>query len=110
MICERWDVVIVAFPFADLPVLKGRPAVVLSSEQFNRSSSQSILAMITRARESRWTTDVAIQNLQSAGLRAKSMVRLKLVTAINDQISRRIGILAEGDQASVLAQLRAILP
>ena len=34
-ICERFDVVVVPFPFVDSPTTKPRPALVLSTRAFN---------------------------------------------------------------------------
>lgn len=110
MICERWDVVVAAFPFTDLPVSKGRPALVLTPRDFNSGNGHSILAMITSARHSRWTSDMEIADLGSAGLRSAAIVRLKLMTLYNARIARRIGSLSETDRAAVAGQLRASLP
>ena len=37
MISERWDVVVVPFPFAEGPGEKRRPALALSEREFNRA-------------------------------------------------------------------------
>jgi mRNA interferase MazF len=110
MICERWDVVVASFPFTDLPLSKGRPAVVLSDPTFQRGTGQAILAMITSGGHARWPTDVDITDLKSAGLRSASLVRLKMMTLVNGRISRRIGRLADDDKATLIGQLRSILP
>ena len=44
MICNRWDVVVVPFPFIDKPADKKRPAVVLSSLDFNQGG-YTVMAM-----------------------------------------------------------------
>ena len=53
MICSRYDVVIVPFPFIDRPKTKKRPAVVLSNEGFNRNN-HTILTMIPTKKEPAW--------------------------------------------------------
>lgn len=110
MICERWEVVVAAFPFTDLPVAKGRPALVLTPRQFNSGNGHSILAMITSARHSRWSSDTEIADPTSAGLRSAAIVRLKLMTLYNARISRQIGSLSDADREAVAHQLRASLP
>lgn len=50
MICDRYDIIVVPFPFADVPVLKRRPAVVLSGAVFNATNGASVVAMITTAK------------------------------------------------------------
>lgn len=103
-ICERHDVVVVPFPFIDSSDTKTRPALVLSSRAFNAAHGASVLAMITTAARSRWPSDIAIDHT-AAGLRAASVVRLKLFTLDNGMIARRIGTLAPPDRTTVGAAL-----
>lgn len=50
MTFERFDVVVVPFPFTDVDAVKRRPALVISNAQtFNRSVGHSAIAMITTA-------------------------------------------------------------
>lgn len=44
---SAFDVVVVPFPFMDRPAVKRRPAVVVSSTEFNKVHEGKILAMIT---------------------------------------------------------------
>ena len=44
---KRGDVVLVAFPFTDLSTTKMRPAIVISSEKFNRKFNDIVVATIT---------------------------------------------------------------
>ena len=109
MICERFDAVVVSFPFVDSPKSKSRPALVLSTSQFNRTNRHSILAMITRATHARWPTDHVIVDLGAAGLRDSSVVRWKLFTLDNRIIQRRIGTLEQEDRDGCTAQIAACL-
>ena len=108
MICDAWDVVTVPFPFADREGSKRRPALVISTERFNRNG-HSILAMITTARLS-WPTDSPLTNLTSCGLSRPCVVRFKLFTLDNRLIVKRIGHLTDGDKDQVAQTLHAILP
>jgi mRNA interferase MazF len=69
MICERFDVVVVPFPFVDAARSKLCPALVPSSSGFNRAILHIVLAMITRATHTRWPSDRPIEDLRpcSAG-------------------------------------------
>lgn len=100
MTCESGDVVVVPFPFTDSPQHKVRPALVLSRREFNEQSGHTIMAMITKAKESRWPGDVAIQH-QQAGLPEKCVVRLKIFTIDNRLVLRKIGGLDEQDREKV---------
>lgn len=94
--CDRWDVIVVPFPFTDKPVSKRRPALVLSVKGFNRSG-HSILAMITSKSHRPWPGDVEIADLPFAGLSVPCIVRLKLFTLDNRLILERKGRLAPND-------------
>jgi mRNA interferase MazF len=99
VICDFGDIIIVPFPFVDMPVVKRRPAMVLSNTRFNRSNGQTIAAMITSARLSSWPTDIHIEHPSPAGLSNASVIRWKLFTLPNDLIVRRAGQLAEDDRS-----------
>jgi mRNA interferase MazF len=109
MISGQFDVVVVPFPFSDRTGAKARPALVLSSENFNAADGHTILAMITRAVAMSWTSDVPIKDLATAGLNAPSVVRFKLFTLDNDLIRRRIGTLAAADLAAIRRRLGALI-
>ena len=110
MTFEAFDVVVVPFPFTDRSTRKRRPALVLSDARaFNKKMGQSVLAMITSARNSDWPLDVSIENLDSAGLPSASVVRMKLFTLDDQLVIRKAGSLAETDRKGVIAALRQLL-
>lgn len=109
MICDLGDVVIVPFPFVDVVAEKRRPSVILSRQSFNRSNGHSICAMITTAANTAWLSDIAIDDLEAAGLARPCVVRFKLFTLPNAIILRRAGALAEQDHNSVVAAARSII-
>ncbi len=110
IICERWDIILVPFPFVDLPVAKVRPALVFSTSKFNEANDHSILMMITSAKRSVWPSDIIISDLTNAGLPTESLLRWKVFTLPNTKILRRIGRLAEIDHSRVkAAQIQHLL-
>jgi mRNA interferase MazF len=109
MTCDVWQVVVVPFPFTDRASTKRRPALVVSARTFNRRG-HSVLAMITSASHQPWPGDAPITDVNAAGLKTPSLVRLKLFTLDNRFIVRRAGTLGSPDRAAVAAQLRAVLP
>ena len=94
------DIVVVPFPFTDRSAVKRRPALVCSSEDFNRNSGHVVLAMVTTAAHSRWPGDVPICDLAPTGLPAPSVVRWKLFTLDAALVLRRAGALSADDRAS----------
>jgi mRNA interferase MazF len=102
VICERYDVVIIPFPFTDRAATKRRPAVALSaSRDFGGIIGQTIFAMITQAAHSSWPFDYPINDIESAGLTKGCHVRMKLFTLDNRLVIRRAGCLSAQDQAGV---------
>jgi len=107
---EAFDVVVVPFPFTDRSTAKRRPALVLSdARSFNKQVGQSVLAMITSARNSSWPLDVEIEDLDSAGLPSASLVRMKLFTLDDQLVIRKAGTLAKNDRRGAVTALRRLL-
>jgi mRNA interferase MazF len=108
MICERFGVVVVPFPFVDAARTKPRPALVLSNTAFNRANRHTVLAMITRATHTQWPSDQTIEDLRPTGLREPSVVRFKVFTLDNRILQRRIGQLGDDDARNAAAALDTI--
>src|SRR5690606_39424600 len=71
---ERWDVVVVPFPFADRVASRRRPALVVSeADPLGTVVGHHVLAMITSAAHTRWPLDVPVGDLDAAGLPAPSL-------------------------------------
>jgi mRNA interferase MazF len=109
MICEPGAVVVVPFPFSDLPIAKPRPALTLSPELTNAETGQTLMAMITAAARSRWPNDMEISDLGAAGLRHASVVRWKLFTIDNRLIARVAGRLSGADREAAAAAARLLI-
>ena len=105
MICDRWDIVVVPFPFSDRAAEKRRPALVLSSTTFNRAG-HSVLAMITTRGHHPWPGDCKLENFADAGLPLPCIVRLKLFTLDNRLILRHLGRLTDADRARVESSVK----
>jgi len=101
MICNPGDIVDVPFPFIDTAGKKLRPALVLSGQQFGRSSGAVVLMMVTSAERSHWETDIALDGWEAAGLRKASMLRWKIFTLDEQLIVSRRGALTAKDQQKV---------
>ena len=108
MTFDSLDVVVVPFPFADSRTVKRRPALIISSPEFNRAHQQSILTMITSAM-SEWPSDVVIQGWREAGLKVPCKVRFKLFTLDDALILRKLGSLMKRDGEAVKKALGHVL-
>lgn len=109
MTYKRFDVVVVPFPFTETSTAKKRPALILSDEQnFNSLLKKSVMAMITTATHSPWALDVAIADLKVTGLKAASIVRMKLFTLDDVLVAKKIGTLSPQDVVAVNQALQKL--
>ena len=107
---ERFDVVVVPFPFTDFAAAKRRPALVISdAKAFNLPAGHSVMAMITSAQNPPWPLDVPISDLNAAGLPAPSVVRMKLFTLDHRFIIAKRGKLSEKDRKAAGRALKSAL-
>jgi len=98
VICDRYDVVVVPFPFSEIPVIKKRPVFILSSRQFNQENDNTLVGMITTAKKTAWPSDIKIKNLEVTGLKTDCVARWRLITVPNGMILRKIGHIDPLDQ------------
>ena len=102
------DVVLVPFPFTDLTATRVRPAVVVSSPDYEQETGDIILTMVTSRRHD-LTTDFALQDWSEAGLLRPSWVRVKLATLDHRLVQYSPGHLSERDASSMGRSLRHAL-
>lgn len=107
VICKRYDVVVVPFPFTDRRASKRRPALALSTQEFSAQTGHSVLAMITSAANLAWPFDIPVDASQ-AGLSSPSKVRMKLFTLDNRLILRVVGTLGEIDRRAVTQAVQRV--
>jgi mRNA interferase MazF len=106
---KQFDVVVVPFPFTDATASKKRPALIISdASTFNNSIKKSVMAMITTTSHYSWALDVPITDLASAGLKAASIVRMKLFTIDDALVIKKIGKLAKKDELAVQKALQQL--
>ena len=98
MICDKYEVVVLPFPFAEVPAVKRRPAVVISGAQFNTDNRSTLVAIITSSTRETWPSDVTINDRDAAGLKVPCRVRWRMTTVPNDLILKSIGVLQGMDR------------
>ena len=107
-VVQAFDLVRVPFPLTDRPVIKRRPALVLSRPEFQQHSGHLLLAMVTSANHSRWPSDWPIEDLQAAGLPQACVVRFQLFSLDQSLLLGSLGQLSTRDQRGVLSRLDAV--
>lgn len=80
MIYKPFSVVVVPFPFTDSSNVKRRPAIVLSSEEFQKQTEHVTLMMITSSKHNHWYGDHELMDLKETGLKVDSIIRQKIFT------------------------------
>jgi mRNA interferase MazF len=94
---NKWDIVLVPFPFSDLRSLKRRPALIISPRDYN-NGPDVLLAFITSNIQSDYRFgDYLIQEWQNAGLPKLSKIRMKISTIDKSLIFKNIGRLSQKD-------------
>jgi mRNA interferase MazF len=78
---ERGDVVLVPFPFTDQTTIKKRPAVVISSNNYNNTSPDIVIMAITSRTEKTFGIgECMIKNWDKAGLLKPSSIKPAIST------------------------------
>lgn len=100
-IYDQFDIVKLPFPFTDKMAIKKRPALIISSPNYQLNNSHVILVMITSANHSAWKDDIKIRDLKLAGLSSPSVIRFKLFSLDEDLVINYLGRLSSDDTKSV---------
>lgn len=108
-ICRLGDVVILEVEFIDRRGAKRRPAVVVSNDNYNRTSRDAVLVPLSSSTGRLRPGDRRLMDWESAGLVRASVAKGRPLTAAQRRIERRLGRVSEADLAGVLAGLRSIL-
>lgn len=96
--CERGDAILVPFPFSDQSTTKKRPALVISSNTFNRSSPDLIIMAITsQTKRKSGVGEYQIKDWESAGLLKPSAIKPAISTIEQSLVLKTLGKLAEND-------------
>ena len=90
------------------PAHKRRPALVISTKEFNSANDHSVMAMITTAMLENWPSDYALTRPEEAGLKQACYVRWKTFTLPNSMIVKTIGELADEDREALMTKARMI--
>ena len=107
---EFGDVVLVPFPFTDQKTTKKRPAVVVSSDTYNRKQLDLILMAVTGHHMlSGSVGEVSITEWDKAGLIKPSIVKPIFTTIEKKLVVRKLGQLEQDDKQKLKDALKVIL-
>ncbi len=107
---DRGDVILVEIAFSGATGSKRRPAVVISTNAFNRAGFKLIVATITSNVLPPFRPgDLLLNDWQEAGLVKPSAVRGVLATVDKSDVMRNLGRLSSGDFGMVERAVGSIL-
>ncbi len=107
---KPFDIVITPFPFVDvIGKIKYRPALVISSEEYNQKTNSAIFLMITSAKHSSLWNDYVIQNYSNTNLQGGCVIRIKTFTLANEILKNKIGKLNKIDIINVQNILKNVI-
>ena len=106
---SRGDVVLVRYQASIENGAWLRPAVVVSSETYNRGRGQFLLAAVTSADRLPQPGDTVVQDWQEGGLLRQSLVTGLVFTVTPDAIERKLGALSAQDAQGMESSLRLSL-
>jgi len=106
---KRGDVVLVRFVFADESGAKRRPAVIISTSDYQQSRQETIMAAISSNVERVLTGDHQIANWKAAGLLFPSTATAIIRTIKQVMIERRLGSMSPTDMQAIEEKLREVL-
>jgi len=104
------DIILVPFPFTDQTTTKKRPAVVVSSDEYNAGRPDLIIMAITsRLHQVNKLGEKLVTGWQDAGLLKPSVFKPILATIENTLVLRKLGRLKKEDRHTLELILQDIL-
>jgi mRNA interferase MazF len=104
------DVILVPYPFGERAGGTKRPALIVSSEEYNQSTGELIIAQITsRMSAPPRPGDYLIEGWREASLPRPALVRARQATLEASLVLRRLGALNETDFKAAQAALKSAL-
>lgn len=107
--CNRGDIVLVSFVFADEKGVKKRPALVLSAEAYQSGRQEVIVAAITSNVDRLLIGDHRIKDWEGSGLPLPSVITGIIRTIKQNMIVKRLGTLPSPERKAYDKQLKTSL-
>jgi mRNA interferase MazF len=111
---NKWDIVLVSYPFTDGLTMKVRPAIVISPNLFHKSGPDALFMFITSNTDRQASHDVFIstthQEFLKTGLRKESAIRVsKIMTLSKSLVKKTIGSIGVQLSLNIESKLRMFL-
>lgn len=107
---KRGDIILIPFPFSDQTTTKRRPAVIISSNAYNNTSSDIVIMAITSQIERTFEIgECLINDWQGSGLLKPSAIKPAISTIEQKLILKKLGTLSPEDLISMENALKELL-
>jgi len=94
---NKWEIILVPFPFTNLKSTKRRPALIISPDEYNEKIDV-VIAFITSKIDTEYRLgDYQIREWKKAKLPKPSKIRMKFATLDKSMIVKKIGKLSIKD-------------
>ena len=97
MIYNKWEIILVPFPFTNLKTTKKRPALIISPDEYNKKHDIIIVFITSKLDTEYRLGDYKIKEWERANLPKPSMIRMKFATIDKSIVAKKIGKLGEKD-------------
>ena len=107
---KRGDIILVPFPFSNQSTTKKRPAVIISSDNYNDLSSDVVIMAITsQIRHINNIGERKLKNWEAEGLLKPSAIKSAVSTLEQKLIIRKLGVLSADDSDAMDSALKELL-
>ena len=104
------DIVLVPFPFTNQSAAKKRPAVVISSDTYQRERPDLIIMAVTsQVRTALTVGEIIVSDWQGAGLLKPSAIKPVIATIEKPLVIKTLGRLKNDDQAALRSAIGKIV-
>lgn len=105
---KHGDVVLVSFVFSDETGEKRRPALVVSSDEYQIRRKEAVIMAITSRIHRRLFGDYLIGDWRGAGLLHPSIAAGIIRTINQDMINRKLGVMPDNDMRNIEDVIKGI--
>ena len=110
---KRGEIVLISFPFTNLSTIKVRPALIVSSDSFNKTKGDAIFLFIT-TKKYNTAFDLRINethpDFKATGLKTSSTFRVSKLMCLEQGLAkRRLGRASKRIQKQVDTKLKCLL-
>lgn len=97
IVYNKWDIILVNFPFTDLSSNKKRPSLIISPDEYNVNDDLIITFITSNIPSELRSSDFLVNNWKESGLLKPSLIRMKFATIAKSIVHKKLGKLSDAD-------------